>query len=106
MHNILLEEEVAEEVDEEGILEAGGKIVQGEKSDLHCMNCNRDGHDASTCKFPWERSERERNEAKGKTNEKGKGKALESAHYVVAHCNMGVTKDLFNASCYRSGPKI
>lgn len=33
-----------------------------------------------------------------KTPDKGKGKKLESAHYVVAHCNIGVTKVLFNAS--------
>lgn len=53
---------------------------------------------ASTCKLPWDRIKQERNEGKGKTIDKGKGKALESAHYVVAHCNIGVTEDLFNAS--------
>ena len=37
-------------------------------------------------------------EQKGKSSYKGKCKAPESTHYVVAHCNIGVTKDLFNAS--------
>ena len=33
----------------------GGRHSQGEKSDLHCIHCNRDGsHDASTCKLPWD----------------------------------------------------
>ena len=27
-----------------------------------------------------------------------KGRALESAHYIVAHCNIGVTEYLFNTS--------
>jgi len=52
MHKILLEEEVAEEVEEEGILEIGGRQFQGENPDLHCICCNRDGHDASTYKLP------------------------------------------------------
>ena len=38
------------------------------------------------------------NQEKGKTHDRDKGKAPESAHYVIAHCNIGVTEDLFNAS--------
>jgi len=77
----------------------GGRLSQGEKSDLHCIRCNRDGsHDASTCKFPSDIIKQERNQPKGKTNDKEKGKAPESSHYVVAHCNIGVNEDLFNAS--------
>ena len=91
---ILPEEEVVEE-EEEDISKAGGKHSQGEKLDLHCTHCKRNGsHDASTCKLPWDRIEQERNQPKGKTNDEDKGKALESAHYVVAHCNIGVNKDL------------
>jgi len=48
--------------------------------------------------LPWDKIEQERNEPKGKTNDKEKGKAPESTHYVVAHCNIGVNEDLFNAS--------
>ena len=48
--------------------------------------------------FPCDIIEHKRNEGKGKTPNQGKGKAPESTHYVVAHCNIGVTKDLFNAS--------
>eukprot|EP00253_Pinus_taeda_P036637 PITA_36637 len=62
-------------------------------------DCKRDGsHDASTCKLPWDRIEQERNQPKGKINVKEKGKAPESTHYVVAHSNIGVNEDLFNAS--------
>ena len=100
MLKILLEEEVAEEEEEEEISKAqGGRLSQGEKSNLHCIRCNRDrSHDASTCKFPWDKIEQERNQAKGKTNEKDKGKAPETAYSVVAHCNIGVNEDLLNAS--------
>ena len=77
----------------------GDRHFQGEKLDLHCTRYKRDGsHDASTCKFPWDIIEQERNQPKGKTNDKEKGKVLESTHYVVAHCNIGVNEDVFNAS--------
>jgi len=44
----------------------------------------------------WERIEHEVNQAQGKTSDKGKGKAPKSAHYVMVHCNIGVTEYLFN----------
>ena len=47
---------------------------------------------------PWDKIEQQRNQQKGKTNDTEKCKALESAHYVVAQCNIGVNEDLFNAS--------
>ena len=75
-----------------------GRQFQGEKYDIHCTWCNRDGHDSSTCKLPWKIIVQDINEAKGKNHDKRKGKALESTHYVVAHCNIGVIEDLFNAS--------
>jgi hypothetical protein len=33
-----------------------------------------------------------------KTSDLEKGKAPKSSHYIVAHCNVGVTEDLFNTS--------
>ena len=63
----------------------GGRHFQGERFDLHCIQFNRDGHDAITCKLPWDKIEQEINEGKGKTIDKGKGKAPEFAHYVVAN---------------------
>jgi hypothetical protein len=35
-------------------------------------------------------------EDKGKTSNQAKGKAHESTHYIVSHCNIGVTKDFLN----------
>ena len=71
---------MVEDEEEEEISEAGGTHSQEEKSELHCICCNRDGHDASTCKFPWDRIDQERNQAKGKTSDKEKGKVPKSAH--------------------------
>ena len=77
----------------------GGRHSQGEKADLHCIHCKRNGlHDASTCKLPWDKIEQKRNQQKGKTNDIDKVKAPESTHYVVAQCNIGVNEDFFNAS--------
>ena len=96
---ILQEEEVDEE-EEEDISEAGGgRHSQGEKADLHCICCKRNGsHAASTCKLPWEKIEQKINQQKGKTDDTNKGKAPESAHYIEAQFNIGVNEDLFNAS--------
>ena len=77
----------------------GGRHPQGEKADLHCIRCKRNGsHDASTCKLPWDKIEQRRNQQKGKTDDTDKGKAPESAHYIEAQCNIGVNEDLFNTS--------
>ena len=77
----------------------GDRHSQGEKSDLHYIRYKRDGsRDASTCKLPWDKIEQERNQPKDKTKDKEKGKAPESTHYVLAHYNIGVNEDLFNAS--------
>ena len=75
-----------------------GRQTQNEKYVLHCICCNKYWHDASTCKLPWDKIEQQRNQEKGKTHDRGKGKALESAHYVVADCNNGVTEDVFDVS--------
>ena len=48
----------------------GGRQAQSEKYDLHCTHYNRDWHDASTCKMPWDRIEQQRNQEKGKTQVK------------------------------------
>eukprot|EP00253_Pinus_taeda_P013008 PITA_13008 len=63
----------------------GGRHSQGEKVDLHCIHCKRNGsHDASTCKLPWDKIEHKRNKQKGKTDDTDKGKTPESTHYVEA----------------------
>jgi hypothetical protein len=52
-------------------------------------------------RVPWEKIKEDRQnkkEDKGKTSEPMKGKPLESSHYIVSHCNIGVTEYLFNTS--------
>eukprot|EP00253_Pinus_taeda_P009682 PITA_09682 len=51
----------------------GDRQFQGENFDLHCIRCNRDGHDASTCKLPYDRIEQQRNESKDKSKLKPSG---------------------------------
>jgi hypothetical protein len=68
--------------------------------DLHCTLCRRNGsHEATNCKFPWDKIKEDiqnHKENKGKTSELAKGKA--PTHYIVSHCNIGVTEELFNTS--------
>eukprot|EP00253_Pinus_taeda_P008959 PITA_08959 len=64
----------------------GGRHSQGEKADLHCIHCKRNGsHGASTCKLPWDKIEQRRNQQKGKTDDTNKG----------ATCHMTHRKDFF-----------
>jgi hypothetical protein len=44
------------------------------------------------------KDKQDQKEDKGKASDLVKGKAPESAHYIVSHCNIGVTEDLFNTS--------
>jgi hypothetical protein len=55
---------------------------------------------AKTCRIPWEKikDKQDQKEDKGKASDLAKGKAPESIHYIVAHCNIGVNEDLFNTS--------
>jgi hypothetical protein len=46
----------------------------------------------------YERERLNKKEVKGKTSKPTKGKAPESAHYIVAHCNIEVIEDFFNTS--------
>ena len=58
MLKILPEEGVVKEEEEEEISkERGGKQTQTKKSDLRCIRCNKDWHDASTCNLPWDKIE-------------------------------------------------
>eukprot|EP00253_Pinus_taeda_P006349 PITA_06349 len=51
----------------------GVRHSRGEKLDLHCIRCKRNGsYDASTCRLPWDKIERQRNQQKGKTNDTNK----------------------------------
>ena len=76
----------------------GGRQSQTEKYNLRFIRCNKEFHDASTCKFPWDKIEHQRNQEKGKNHDGDKGKAPKSTDYFVAHCNNGVTEDLFDVS--------
>lgn len=69
----------------------GGRHNQGERPHRHGTRCNINVHEARCCWITWEKIS-ERQEQK-----QDKAKAPESAHYIVAHCNIGVN-ELFNTS--------
>jgi hypothetical protein len=53
------------------------------------------------CRVPWDKikeDKQNKKEDKGKPSEPTKGNPPESSHYIVSHCNIGVTKDLFNTA--------
>jgi hypothetical protein len=85
-----------------GFQRQGGRHNKGDRSNLPCTHCKKNGsHEADDCTVPWDNikeDRRNKKEGKGKTSEPAKGNPFESAHYVVSHCNIGVTEDLFNTS--------
>lgn len=69
----------------------GGRSNQGdreERNNLHCIRCDRRGHEANTCRTPWD---------KIKEQEQDKNKKPESTHFIVAHCNTTI-ENLCNTS--------
>jgi hypothetical protein len=90
---ILLEERTVRE-GVERIISRGVRDNQSERSNLHCVCCGKNGHEAKTCRIPWEKikDKHEQNE--------DKGKAPESTHFVVVHCNIGINEDLFKISFF------
>jgi hypothetical protein len=103
-HMILLEEKAIKDV-EERILKARGVDTTKARNLIFTMIvAERMGHvKERTAKSHGRRSKTDRIRRKtSKTSDLAKGKASESTHYIVAHCNIGVTEDLFNnsfASC-------
>lgn len=61
---------------------------------MHYVQCNRNGHESSTCHTPWEKIKeyREKQEQQGEQN-----KASASAHFIIVECNVGLS-DLLNTS--------
>jgi hypothetical protein len=80
----------------------GGRHNQGDSSNLHCTRCKKNGsHEADDCRVPWDKIKEDRQnkkEDKGKLTEPTKGNPPESSCYIIAHCNIGVTKYLFNTT--------
>ena len=97
------EKTTEEDVDvEERVSKAGGRHNQGDRSNLHCSRCEKNGsHEANDCRVSWDKIKEDihnKKEDKGKPTEPTKAYPPKSAHYIVSHCNIGVTKDLFNTA--------
>lgn len=71
-----------------------GRQNQIERPNPHCVYYGRKGHEAKTCKNPWEKIKEQ--EEKDKALEQAKCNALELSHYVIAHYNIGLHKDVFS----------
>jgi hypothetical protein len=71
-----------------------------EKFDLHCTRYRMNGsHEATDWRVPRQKIKEEiqsQKEYKDRNLERVKGKS--HVHYVVSHCNVGVTEYLFNTS--------
>ena len=67
------------------MVQRGGGFNQGEKQ---CYRCGKTSHTASYCRTSWDKIVNKKEQVQDKGNDKGN--PLESTHYVVAHCNIGI----------------
>ena len=83
---ILIEEKPAKEdaAKDNSQVGWGCRDKQGERSYRHSTHCDSDGHEAQYFQTPWEKI------TKRQEHKQDKGKAPESAHYIVVNCNIGV----------------
>ena len=80
-----IEAEVEVEDKEDSTEEGGGRFNQGEKQ---CYRCGKTSHTASYCRTSLEKIVNKKEQIQDKINDKGN--PHESAHYVVAHANLGI----------------
>ena len=58
-----------------------------------CYRCGKTGHNTNYCRTSWDKIVNKKEKVQDKGDDKGN--PLESAHYVVAHCNLGI-KEYFS----------
>jgi len=57
-------------------------LTAHERSDLCCVCCGKNGHEAKTCRIPWEKIKDKQKQMEGR------GKVPKPAQSVIVHCNM------------------
>jgi hypothetical protein len=68
------------------------------KQILQCHRCGNVGHTSNNSRTPWKKISEKKEKTKDKDKKPPeKDNPLESAHYVVAHCNLGI-EEVFSTS--------
>ena len=69
----------------------GGINNLSKRSDLKCKSCGKNGHEVDHYWDSWDSIKvRHNHNKKDKNKNQEIGKAPNYAHYIVAHCNLGI----------------
>ena len=63
-----------------------GRGGRSKRSDLQCKRCRKTGHTSEQCWASWDSIKDKHNQ---KTDDQDASKSSDSAHCIVAHCNLG-----------------
>ena len=78
----------------------GGRNNFSKISDLQCKRCGKTGHTSDQCWDSWESIKDKHNQKKDDNKNQDSSKSSDSAHCIVAHCNLGIN-EMTSLSSYK-----
>ena len=78
----------------------GGRNDFSKRSDLQCKCCGKTGHTSDQCWASWDSIKDKHNQKKDDNKNQDASKYFDSAHCIVAHCNLGIN-EMTSLSSYK-----
>ena len=78
----------------------GGRNSSSKRSYLKCKRCGKIGHSADQCWASWDSIKGGHNQKKDDNENQDASKSSDSAHCIVAHCNLGIN-EMTSLSSYK-----
>ena len=70
----------------------GGRNNSSKRSDLQCKRCGKTGHTSNQCWDSWDSIKDRHNKKTDDSKNQDASKSSDSAHCIVAHCNLGINE--------------
>ena len=69
-----------------------GRGGKNKRSDLQCKSCGKTGHTSNQCWASWDSIKDNHNQKKDDSKNQDASKSSDSAHCIVAHCNLRINE--------------